>query len=114
MTTKVVFIGGARYNQPLDATSEKKWRLLSELGEMFVIGFSQDIRPRRFTQHAHFYLLPKFPLPVFRYLAMFTAGPALALWLILWHGVRVCRPRTFVEALALSHLVQAVIFRLYE
>jgi len=75
---KVCFLGGARYSQPLDAASEKKWRLLSGLGEMFVIGFSQDIRPRRFTQHAHFYLLPKFPLPVFRYLAMFTIGPALA------------------------------------
>ena len=51
---KVCFLGGARYSQPLDAASEKKWRLLSGLGEMFVIGFSQDIRPRRFTQHAHF------------------------------------------------------------
>jgi len=100
MTTKVVFIGGARYNQPLDATSEKKWRLLSELGEMFVIGFSQDIRPRRFTQHAHFYLLPKFPLPVFRYLAMFTVGPALAFWLILRHGVRVLVAQSPYEGFA--------------
>jgi hypothetical protein len=54
MRTKVCFIGGARYSQPLDATSEKKWHLLSELGEMFVIGFSQDLRPRRFTQHTPF------------------------------------------------------------
>ena len=60
MKTKVAFLGGARYNQPLDATSEKKWRLVSPLGILFVIGFSQDLRPRRFTQHAHFYLLPKF------------------------------------------------------
>jgi len=89
MTTKVAFLGGARYSQPLDATSEKKWRLLSELGEMFVIGFSQDARPRRFTQHAQFYLLPKFPLPSLRYLAMLTAGPALALWMIFRHGVRI-------------------------
>jgi glycosyltransferase involved in cell wall biosynthesis/O-antigen/teichoic acid export membrane protein len=86
---KVGFIGGARYSQPLDATSEKKWRLLSELGEMFVIGFSRDARPRRFTQHARFYLLPKFPLPSLRYLAMLTAGPALALWMIFRHGVRI-------------------------
>jgi len=100
MTTKVVFIGGARYSQPLDASSEKKWRLLSGLGEMFVIGFSQDIRPRRFTQHAHFYLLPKFPLPVFRYLAMFTIGPALAFWLILRHGVRVLVAQSPYEGFA--------------
>jgi glycosyltransferase involved in cell wall biosynthesis len=100
MTTKVAFLGGARYSQPLDATSEKKWRLLSELGEMFVIGFSQDLRPRRFTQHAHFYLLPKFPLPVLRYLAMFTAGPALALWLILRHGVRILVAQSPYEGFA--------------
>jgi glycosyltransferase involved in cell wall biosynthesis len=89
MTTKVAFLGGARYSQPLDTTSEKKWRLLSELGEMFVIGFSQDLRPRRFTQHAHFYLLPKLPLPVLRYLAMFTVGSVLVFWLILRRGVRI-------------------------
>ena len=100
MTIKVVFIGGARYSQPLDATSEKKWRLLSGLGEMFVIGFSQDIRPRRFTQHAHFYLLPKFPLPVFRYLAIFTIGPALAFWLILRHGVRILVAQSPYEGFA--------------
>jgi glycosyltransferase involved in cell wall biosynthesis len=100
MRTKVAFIGGARYSQPLDATSEKKWRLLSELGEMFVIGFSQDLRPRRFTQHAHFYLLPKFPLPVLRYLAMFTVGPALTLWLILKQGVRILVAQSPYEGFA--------------
>jgi len=100
MRTKVAFIGGARYSQPLDATSEKKWRLLSELGEMFVIGFSQDLRPRRFTQHAHFYLLPKFPMPVLRYLAMFTVGPALTLWLILRQGVRILVAQSPYEGFA--------------
>jgi glycosyltransferase involved in cell wall biosynthesis len=97
---KVCFIGGARYSQPLDRTSEKKWRLLSELGEMFVIGFSQDLRPRRFTQHAHFYLLPKFPMPVLRYLAMFTVGPALTLWLILRQGVRILVAQSPYEGFA--------------
>jgi glycosyltransferase involved in cell wall biosynthesis len=97
---KVCFIGGARYSQPLDRTSEKKWRLLSELGEMFVIGFSQDLRPRRFTQHAHFYLLPKFPLPVLRYLAMFTVGSVLVFWLILRHGVRILAAQSPYEGFA--------------
>jgi glycosyltransferase involved in cell wall biosynthesis len=100
MRTKVCFIGGARYSQPLDRTSEKKWRLLSELGETFVIGFSQDLRLRRFTQHAHFYLLPKFPMPVLRYLAMFTVGPALILWLILRHGVRILAAQSPYEGFA--------------
>jgi glycosyltransferase involved in cell wall biosynthesis len=97
---KACFLGGTRYSQPLDATSEKKWRLLSELGEMFVIGFSQDLRPRRFTQHAHFYLLPKFPMPVLRYLAMFTVGPALTLWLILRQGVRILVAQSPYEGFA--------------
>jgi glycosyltransferase involved in cell wall biosynthesis len=100
MTTKVAFLGGARYSQPLDMTSEKKWRLLSVLGEMFVIGFSQDLRPRKFTQHAHFYLLPKFPLPILRYLVMFTASSILAFWLILRHGVRVLVAQSPYEGFA--------------
>jgi len=97
---KVCFIGSARYSQPLDATSEKKWRLLSGLGEMFVVGFSQDLRPQRFTQHAHFYLLPKFPLPVLRYFTMFTVAPTLALWLILRRGVRVLVAQSPYEGFA--------------
>jgi glycosyltransferase involved in cell wall biosynthesis len=108
---RVAFLGGARYSQPLDATSEKKWRLLSELGEMFIIGFSQDLRPRRFTQHAHFYLLPKFPLPVLRYLAMFTVGPVLTLWLILRHGVRILVAQSPYECFAAS--VAKVLARLF-
>ncbi len=97
---KVAFLGGARYSQPLDTTSEKKWRLLSLLGQMFVVGFSQSLRPQRFTQHAHFYLLPKFPWPVLRYLSMFTIGPWLALWLILRHGVQVLVAQSPYEGFA--------------
>ena len=83
------FLGGARYHQPLDSTNEKKFRALRSLGEFFVIGFSQDLRPRCFTEHAHFYLLPKLPFPILRYVEMFTLGPGLALWLIVRHNVQV-------------------------
>lgn len=78
-------MGSTRYSQPLDPTQEKKWRLLAEAGEMHVIGFSQDGKPRHFAQHAHFYLLPNLPVPVLRYLLMFTFGPLLALWCIFRH-----------------------------
>ena len=44
--TRVIFIGGARYTQPLGITSAKKFRSLQTLVEPFVIGFSQDLRPR--------------------------------------------------------------------
>ncbi|MFN3422177.1 MAG: glycosyltransferase family 4 protein [Armatimonadota bacterium] len=100
MMIKVAFLGGARYSQPLDATSTKKFKALGQLGEMFVIGFSQDLRPRRFTQHAHFYLFPKFPLPVLRYLTMFTLGPWLALWLILRYKVHILVAQSPYEGFA--------------
>jgi glycosyltransferase involved in cell wall biosynthesis len=96
----VCFLGGARYSQPLDATSAKKFRALKSLGELFVIGFSRDLWPRRFTEHAHFYLLPKLPLPVLRYIAMFILGPLLAFWAICRHGVQVLVAQSPHEGLA--------------
>jgi glycosyltransferase involved in cell wall biosynthesis len=98
--TRVCFIGGARYSQPLDKTNAKKFRALTALGELFVIGFSQDLLPRRFTEHAHFYLLPKLPLPVLRYAEMFVLAPFLALWLIMRHGVHVLVAQSPYEGFA--------------
>lgn len=97
---KTCFLGGTRYPKPLDATSAKKFRLLAQLGEMFVIGFSQDLRPRRFTEHAHFYLLPQLPLPILRYTEMFLCGPLLALWLIFRHGVQILVAQSPYEGFA--------------
>ena len=96
----VCFLGGTRYSQPLDGTSEKKFRVLETLGESFVIAFSRDLRPRRFTQHAHFYLLPKLPTPVLRYAEMFTITPILVLWLVLRHRVQVLVAQSPYEGLA--------------
>lgn len=98
--TKVCFLGGTRYSQPLDATSEKKFRLLAEVADIFVIGFAPGLKPRRFTEHARFYLLPRLPLAGLRYLLMLTAGAALALWLILWHGIRVIVAQSPYEGFA--------------
>jgi glycosyltransferase involved in cell wall biosynthesis len=100
VSTKVVFLSGVRYSQPLDATNEKKFRVLKSLGEIFVIGFSHDMRPRRFTEHARFYLLPKLPLPLLRYAEMFLIGPSLVLWLILRHGVQVLVAQSPYEGFA--------------
>lgn len=86
---KICFIGGARHSQPLDTTAEKKFRALKVLGEVFVIGFSQGGSARRFTEHAHFYLLPELPLPALRYAEIFMIGPPLVLWFILRRGVQV-------------------------
>lgn len=89
MSPRILFLGGTRHSQPLDSTSARKFRLLAQLGENFVIGFSKDLKLRRFTEHAHFYLFLRWPLPVLRYLTMFIVGPWLALWLIWRRGVRV-------------------------
>ena len=97
---KICFLGGARYGRPLDETTEKKFRALATLGDIYVIGFATDWRPKCFSQHAHFYLLPKLPFPPLRYLTMFTLGPALALWLCLRRGVRILVAQSPYEGFA--------------
>ena len=61
---------------------------MKSLGEIFVIGFSGELRPRWFTEHAKFYLLPTLPFAPFRYAEMLLLGLPLALWLITRHGVQ--------------------------
>jgi glycosyltransferase involved in cell wall biosynthesis len=86
---KVAFLGGARYSKPLDTASEKKFCLLTRLGRIFVIGFSEDVWPRLFRQHARFYLLPQLPVGGLRYVSMFLLGLPVAMWLIICHGIQV-------------------------
>jgi len=100
MRFKVAFLGGPRYSKPLDETSRKKFLLLAELGNIFVVGFSQSLRPRVFYKHAHFYLFPQWPMPVLRYLTMFTLGPLLALWLIFRYKVQILVTQSPYEGFA--------------
>jgi glycosyltransferase involved in cell wall biosynthesis len=100
MAIKVCFVGGARYSRPLDPTSEKKFRCLSALGKMFVVGFSSDFRFYRFNEHADFYLLPQLGLPVFRYVELFVFGQILIFWLIVRRGVRVVVAQSPYEGFA--------------
>jgi glycosyltransferase involved in cell wall biosynthesis len=89
MSRGFCFLGGARYSQPLDDTSAKKFQALKSLGQLFVVGFSRNLRPYSFCEHAHFYLLPSLRPSVLRYLEIYTLGLLLALWLIFRHNVRV-------------------------
>jgi glycosyltransferase involved in cell wall biosynthesis len=100
MITKICFLGGARYGQPLDTTSEKKFRALRSLGDIFIIGFAGQLRPRRFFQHGQFYLLPNFQTAVLRYLEIFIAGPVLLFWLIFRQGVQVVVTQSPYEGVA--------------
>jgi glycosyltransferase involved in cell wall biosynthesis len=78
----ICFVGSARYHRELGVSVAKKFKALAELGTLFVIGFSEDRHPRRFTRYAHFYLFPNFSKAIFRYAEMFGAVPFLLLWLI--------------------------------
>ena len=103
---RICFVGGARYLCPLDQTNEKKFRALKTLGELFIVGFSHDLRLRRFTEHAHFYLFPRLPSPILRYLELFILGQFLVLWLILRHGIQIVVVQSpyegFIAALAIK------------
>ncbi|MGH8546816.1 MAG: glycosyltransferase family 4 protein [Gammaproteobacteria bacterium] len=100
MTTRVCFIGGARYGRPLDATSEKKFRALKALGDLYIVGFSKTLRPRRYSEHARLYLMPNVPVSMLRYLEVFTVGTAIVCWLVARHGVNVVVTQSPYEGLA--------------
>ncbi|GAK57889.1 glycosyltransferase [Candidatus Vecturithrix granuli] len=97
---KICFLGSARYTFPLDTTTEKKFRLLSTLGDLFVIGFSKTFHPWRFTQHARFYALPLLPLAPLRYLEFWVAGSTLMLWCIFRHDCRIIIAQSPYEGVA--------------
>ena len=103
---KICLIGGMRYGRPLDASSEKKFQAMRSLAELFIIGFSPDLRLRTFTEHAHFYTLPQLPVPILRYLELFILGQILIFWLIVHHRIKVIVAQSpyegFVAALAIK------------
>jgi glycosyltransferase involved in cell wall biosynthesis len=86
----VCWIGNPRYTQPLNATDEKKWRLLRSLDRpLIAIAFHNGLGPRRFDQEGtSFYLLPDVPGAPIRYLLMLTVGFALGLWVVLRRDAR--------------------------
>lgn len=85
----VCFLSSARYRTPLDATQEKKFRVLAETGAIFVVGFACDWQLQRFSCHARLYLLPCLPAPLLRYALLSTMGLLAVLWCILRHDVRI-------------------------
>lgn len=88
MNQRICFIGGARFRQPLDTTDAKKFAALSGIGDIFVIGFAHGMRPRVFTEHGRFHLLPESPLRGVRYLELWLGGTLLLAWLVARRGVR--------------------------
>ncbi|MBZ0276562.1 MAG: glycosyltransferase, partial [Anaerolineae bacterium] len=87
---RVCWLGGTRYTNPLNDTLDHKWRTIKTLGiDISIVAFAAGYRPRHFTQHARFYLMPELPASVLRYLEMVLIAPWILLWLIFRRGVRV-------------------------
>ena len=88
--TTICWVSSGRYSQPLDAFNARKWQLMAQLPEreLRVIGFSSTLRPRRFHEWAHFYLLPQPPTAPLRYLFMFALAPILLAYLSLRYRCR--------------------------
>jgi len=86
---KCCWVGGSRYSYPLDESIERKFSALRRVGEVFVIGFSTQLRAGRFTQHARFYLLPRSWFPALRYLTFLFLSPIVILWLVRRYGVSI-------------------------
>lgn len=63
----------------------RKWQLMAELDEydIYIVGFSTSLRPRRFREHARFILLPQPPTAPLRYLSFFLLAPLLVAFLTL-------------------------------
>lgn len=85
---KACFLGIARHPRPLDASQEKKFSLLSCIAELYVVAFSVNLWPRRFYQHAHFYLLPLAPLAWIRRAEFLVLGTILCLWIVFVRRVK--------------------------
>ena len=112
-TRKCCWVGGARYSDPLDKISAKKFRALKRIGENFVIGFSTDTRPRHFIEHAHFYLLPRWRVPVLRYLTFVTVSPIVILWLVRRYGVHILVAQSPYEGFsaACAKIISSILFK---
>ncbi|PID60391.1 hypothetical protein CSB45_00250 [candidate division KSB3 bacterium] len=85
----ICFLGTARYAYPLDLTTRKKFCLLSSLGQLYAIGFSQGAHFRHFSDYADFWTLPAFRFPVLRYLTFFLITPVLTLWLLWRRNIQI-------------------------
>jgi len=110
---KCCWVGGARYSNPLDETSAKKFQALKRIGENFVIGFSTDTKARHFVEHAHFYLLPQWRLPTLRYLTFFAVSPIVIVWLVRKHGIDILIAQSPYEgfAAAWAKIATRILFR---
>ncbi len=105
------WLGSARYSRPLDRSTARKWETLAASGiVMHVVAFSCDGRPRRFRQHAAFYLLPWIPVAAVRQALMAAAAPLVLLWLALRRDARIIVAQSPLEG-AIGAAVKGILAR---
>jgi len=90
-------VSSARYSRPLDTTAEKKFRAMNSLAELFVIGFSTEVRFRKFTENTHLYLLPHLPFPILRYFELLVLGQVILFWLIVRSRIEIVVTQSVYE-----------------
>jgi glycosyltransferase involved in cell wall biosynthesis len=97
---RVCFVNAGRFGPPLDATQARKFQLLAEIADVHVVGLADGWRPRRFTTHARFHLLPRVGGRIGRYLLLGVGGTVTMAVLALRHRVDVLVAQSPYEAAA--------------
>ena len=78
-----LFLGVARFQNPLSESTRKKFEALSQIGTISVVGFYERFRFKRFSQTANFYLLPNVPHGVCSYFFLCSVGLVISALLLL-------------------------------
>ncbi|MFZ5918895.1 MAG: glycosyltransferase [Chloroflexota bacterium] len=99
---RALFVGGARYDQPLNPTHARKFVGLSRLADVSVLAFSAVGRGRRFFHHVDFVLLPLLPLAPLRHLMLLTAAFFVGLSMSLRGRIDVLVAQSPYEGLAVA------------
>ncbi len=97
---RVLFVGGTRYTQPLNPTHARKFAELVRLADLHVLAFSADGQPRRFAEHADFFLLPLWPVAFLRHLEFTISALFLGLAMALTGRIDVIVAQSPYEGLA--------------
>lgn len=79
MSVRMIFLSPSIYSEPLSRKRERKFRGLSDVVEVTVVGRREGWIPVSFQQHARFVLLPRFPFRLIRWFTFFTLAPLVTL-----------------------------------
>jgi glycosyltransferase involved in cell wall biosynthesis len=96
----VLNVGVTVYTAPLGATDEKKFVHLSELADLYVVGFAEAVRYRRLHRPVELYLLPRLPLAGARFLLLICFSLVLGARLVWTRRVEIIVSQSPFEGIA--------------